>query len=116
MQGKMRRIAMRSERDAVFDLEGGLGAEVIHQILADAGEMTNRGYPKLPQMLLGANAREHEQMRRSDRPGAQHHSVRFDLEHLAAAFGFHADGLAILDHDLPDEHPTPHRQVQMMAH
>ena len=40
----------------------------------------------------------------------------FDLEYLPAAFGFHADGLAILDQDLPDEHAAPHRQVQMVAH
>ena len=107
---------MRGEGDAVFDLEGHLGAEVVHQVLADAGEMTNRWYPELPQLVLGADAREHQQMGRSDRPGAQHHPVGFDPEHLPAAFGFHADGLAVLDHDLADEHPAPHRQVQMVAH
>ena len=55
-------------------------------------------------------------MRRSDRAGAQHHPAGFDPEHLAAAFGFDADRLAVLDQDLADEHPAPHRQVQMMAH
>jgi hypothetical protein len=104
------------EGDAVFDLEGHLGAEVVHEVLSDAGELTNRGYPEVLQVVLGANAREHEQVGRSDRPGAQHHPVGFDGEHLAPAFGFHADGLSILDHDLPDEHPAPHRQVQAVAH
>ena len=107
---------MSLERNAVLDLEGHLGAEVVPEVLADAGEMTNRRYAELPQMVLGADAREHQQVGRSDRTGAQHHPAGFDLEHLAAAFGFHADGLAILDQDLADEHPAPHRQVQMVAH
>ena len=55
-------------------------------------------------------------MGRSDRPGAQHHPAGFDVENLAAAFGFDADGLAIPDQDLPDEHSAPHRQVQVVAH
>ena len=112
----MHRIAMRLERDAVLDLEGRLGAEVVPKVLADAREMTNHGYPELPQLVLGADAREHQQLGRSDRPGAQHHAARLDVEYLSSAFGFDADGLAILDQDLPDEHPAPHRQVQMVAH
>src|SRR5580704_11844940 len=116
VQTEMRCIAMCSQGDAVFDLEGRLCAEVVHQVLADARKMTNHGYPELLQVVFRADAGEHQQVRRSDRAGAQHHPVGFHTEHLAAAFGFHADGLAILDHDLPDEHPAAHRQVQMMAH
>ena len=89
----MHRIDTRSERDAVFDLESHLGAEVVHEVLSDAGELVHEGYPKLLQMALGANAREHEQVGRSDGPGAQHHTVGFDSEDLPSAFGFHADGL-----------------------
>src|SRR5271169_6965430 len=96
VQSKMRRIGMHLERDAVLDLEGRLGAKVVHQVPADAGEMMDRRYPELLQMLLGADAREHQQVRRSDRPGAQHYPVGSDLKYLPAAFGFDADGLAIL--------------------
>ena len=39
-----------------------------------------------------------------------------DSKHLPVTFGFHADGRAVLDHDLADKHPAPHRQIQMMAH
>jgi len=42
--------------------------------------------------VLGANTRQHEQLWRADRPGAQHHPVGCNREHLAAAFGFHAHG------------------------
>src|SRR4029077_19914562 len=116
MEGKVNCIAMvASESDAVFDLECRLGAEVVHQVVADARKGTNHGYPELLQVVLGADAREHQQVRRSDSPGAQHHLVGFDAEYLSSAFGFHADGLTILDQDLPDEDPAPHRQVQMMA-
>jgi hypothetical protein len=52
----------------------------------------------------------------SDRPGAQHDPAGFNVEHLPPALGFNADGLAILDHDFPDEHAAPYRQVQMLAH
>jgi hypothetical protein len=38
---------MASEGDAVFDLEGRLGTEVVHQVLADARKMTNHGCPEL---------------------------------------------------------------------
>ena len=116
METKVHRISRRREGDAVFDLEGQLGAEVVPEVLADAGEMMHRGYPKLLKLVLGADAREHEQVGRFDRPGAQHHPVGCDGEHLPPAFGFYTDGLAILDHDLPDEHPAPHRQVQIVAH
>src|SRR5262249_17699625 len=85
------------------------------EVLADAGEITHDGYAKLLQLVRGADAREHEQVGRFDRPGAQHHPVGFDGEHLTPAFSFHTDGLAILDHDLPDEHPAPHRQVPIVA-
>src|SRR6266852_8686441 len=63
VQGEMRCIAMSSEGDAVFDLEGHLGAEVVHKVLADTGEMTKRLYPELLQLVLRADAREHEQVR-----------------------------------------------------
>ena len=38
------------------------------------------------------------------------------VKHLPTALGFHTHGLAILDHDLPDKHPAPHRQIQIVAH
>src|ERR1700730_10453467 len=111
----MRRIAMGSEGDAVLDLEGHLGAEVVHQVLADAGKMTNHRYAKLLQLVRRADARQHQQVRRSDRPGAQHHLIGLDAEHLAAAFGFDAHGPAVFDHDPTDEYSAPYRQVQMVA-
>jgi hypothetical protein len=76
----MHRIGSSSEGDAFFDLEGHLGAEVIPEVLSDAGEMMNRGYPTWLQLVLGADAREHEQVGRFDRPGAQHNTVCFDGE------------------------------------
>jgi len=116
MEAKVHRINMGREDAAVFDLEGNLGAEVIPQILADAGALAHDGNVQLLQLVLGANARQHEQLRRADRPGAQHHPVGGNREHLAAAFGFHADGSGPLKQDLPDVHPAPHRQVQPVAH
>src|SRR5690349_11164917 len=107
---------MRSERDAVFDLEHHLRAEMIPEVLADPGEMTNHGYAKLLQLVLGANAREHQQMRRSDRSGAQHYPIGLDVENLPTTFGFDADDLAILDRNFPDQHFPSHRQIQIMAH
>ena len=62
VQSKVHRITISSERDAVFDLEGHLGAEVVHQVLADAGKMVNRRYPKLPQLVRGADPRKHQQV------------------------------------------------------
>src|SRR6201981_680192 len=107
---------MSSERDAVFDLERHLGAEVVREVLADPGEMMNHGYAKLLQLVPGADAREHQEMRRSDRPGAQLYAVWLDVENLATACRLDADALAILDRNLPDEHLSPHRQIQIMAH
>src|SRR5689334_13403186 len=107
---------MSSERDAVFDLERHLGAEMVPEVLADPGEMTNHGYAKLLQLVLGANTREHQQMRRSDRPGAQYYPVGLDVENLPTACGFDAGDLAVLDHNFPNEHFPPHRQIQIMAH
>ena len=116
MQSKVHCITISSERNAVFDLKGHLGAEVVHQVLADTRKMMNRLYPRLPQVVLGADAREHQQLGRSDRPRGQHHPVGIDLEHCPRAFGFDADGPAILDNDLADKYPTAHRQVQIVAH
>ena len=62
VQSKVHRITISSERDAVFDLEGHLGAKVVHQVLADAGKMVNRRYPKLPQVVGGADPRKHQQV------------------------------------------------------
>jgi hypothetical protein len=107
---------MSSEGDAVFDLEGHLRADVVTEVLADAQKMTNGGYAKLLQLVLGADPRKHQQMGRPDRPGAQHYPVGLDVENLPAAFGLGADGLAVLDHNFPDEYPAPHRQVQIRAH
>jgi hypothetical protein len=53
------RIGSHREGDAVFDLEVQLGAEVVPEILADAGEMLHRGDPKGLQLVRGADAREH---------------------------------------------------------
>ena len=53
---------MASEGDGVFDLEGRLGAEVVHQVLADARKMTNHGYPELLQVVFRAYAGEHQQV------------------------------------------------------
>src|SRR5271163_4269373 len=88
---------MSGKGDAVFDLERHLGAEVVPEVLADAREMTNNGYAKLLQLVLGANAREHQQVGRSDRSGAQDYPVSLEVENLPAAFGFDADGPAVLD-------------------
>ena len=88
----MHRIGSSREGDAFFDFEGNLGAEVVPEVLSYSGEMMNRGYPKWLKLVLGADSREHEQVGRFDRPGAQHHPVGFDGEHLPPAFGFHADG------------------------
>src|SRR6202040_1815333 len=107
---------MSGEGDAVFDLEGHLRAEVVPEVLADAREMTNGGYARLLQLVLGADAREHQQMGRPDRPGAQHYPVGLDVENLSTAFGFDARGRAILDHNFSDEYLAPHRQIQIMAH
>src|SRR5712691_13359079 len=112
----MNRIGIRMEGDAVFDLESHLGAEMIPEVLSYTRELMNDGYPKWLQLVFGADTREHEQLGRSDGPSAQHHTVGFDGEHLAPAFGFHADGPYILEHHLPDEHPAPHRQVQTVTH
>ena len=102
---------MASKGDAVFDLEGRLGTEVVHQVLADARKMTNHGCPELLEVVFSADAGKHQQVWRSDRADAKHHAVGFDMEYFAPAFGFLADGLAILDYDLPDKHTAPHRQV-----
>src|SRR5436309_13665575 len=40
VQSKVRCVARSSKRDAVVDLERRLGAEVVPEALADAGEMT----------------------------------------------------------------------------
>ena len=55
-------------------------------------------------------------MRRPDRAGAQHDPVSFDLEYFSAAFGFDADGPAVLDQDLANKDMASHRQVQIMPH
>jgi hypothetical protein len=49
-------ITLSGEGDAVFDLERHLGAEMVPEVLADAGEMTNDGYAKLLQLVLRADA------------------------------------------------------------
>jgi hypothetical protein len=50
------RIGRRREGDAIFDLEGQLGAEVIPEVLADAREMLHDGDPKGLQVVRGADA------------------------------------------------------------
>ena len=51
----MRGIGMRLERDAVPDLEGHLGTEVIPKILAHAGKMANGFDPELPEAFRQHN-------------------------------------------------------------
>ena len=70
---------------------------MVPEVLANAREMTNDGYAKLLQLVLGANAREHQQMRRSDRPGAQYYPVGLEVENLPTAFGFDAQGGEYVD-------------------
>src|ERR1700751_2099668 len=97
---------MASKGDAVFDLEARLGTEVVHQVLADSRKMTNHGCPELLEVVFSADAGKHQQVWRSDRTRSAS-----NIEYFALAFGFLADGLAILDYDLPDKHTAPHRQV-----
>jgi len=52
MQTEVYGIDIRMEGDAVFDLEGHLGAEVIPQVLSDARELTHDGYPKWLQLVF----------------------------------------------------------------
>src|SRR5262245_185253 len=52
VEAKVHRIDISCEGDAVFDLEGQLSAEVVPEVLADAGEMMHRGYPKVLQVVL----------------------------------------------------------------
>jgi hypothetical protein len=54
VQTEMHGVAVSRKAHAVFDLEGRLGAEVVHEVLAGAGEMINRGDPELPQLVLGS--------------------------------------------------------------
>ena len=77
--------------------------------------MAERADAELAKVILGTNARKHQQVRRTDRAGAQHHPAGVDAEQLAAAFGFDADGAAVLDHDPADEDAAAHGQVQVMA-
>src|SRR5215831_12494701 len=43
VETKVHRIDTRSESDAILDLEGHLGAEVVHEVLAYAGELMHYG-------------------------------------------------------------------------
>jgi hypothetical protein len=97
---------MSSYGNAVFHLEGHLGAEVVPEVLAYAGEMTDRVYPKLQQLVLRPDARD-EQVGRSDLPGAQHHPVGFGAEHFLPFSASTPTALPSLIMILPDEHPAP---------
>jgi hypothetical protein len=116
VQGEVNGIAMRGELKTVFNLEGYLRTQVVPEVLAYAGQMNDRWDPKLPQMVFGADTGEHKQVGRSDCTGAQYDAVRFDMEHLSTAVGYHAGGPPILDDNLPDEDSASHCQVQMVAH
>ena len=67
---------------------------MIAQVLAHARQIQARGYAHPPQIVRRAYAGQHKQMRRSHRPGAQHHFIRLCAKEFAAALHFHAHGAA----------------------
>ena len=116
MQTKACRVGIRSQGHSVLDFICNLGAQVVEQVLSHSGKLMNEGYAKLLKLVFGANSRQHQQVGRFDSPGAQHNPLRFNIENLAAAFHLDTDGLQVLEQYLPDENPSPHRQVKMVAH
>ena len=56
-------------------------ALVVPEVLADAGEIEHCGIPRAAVGPRG-RCREHEQVGRFDRPGAQHHPVGCDGENF----------------------------------
>tara|TARA_B100000446_G_scaffold182990_1_gene202363 strand:+ start:785 stop:1060 length:276 start_codon:yes stop_codon:yes gene_type:complete len=89
---------------------------MVKEVLPHSGKIMNLGYSESLELVLGTDTRQHEQMGRLDSPGAQHNTVRFNVEDLAAALYFHAYGILTLKQDLPDQHPAPHCKVETVAH
>ena len=116
MQAEVRRIQVAGQRLAILDFVGDVYAQVVPQSLSHAGAIVDHGYPELLQMVPRADARQQQQLRRADRPAAQHHTVGLYGEDLAAARGLHAHGPVALEQHPAHVHVAPHRQVEPMPH
>ena len=57
MQTKVHRIDIAVEGQSVFDLEGNLGAQMVHQVLPHAGQIMNDRYTEPLKLVLGADPR-----------------------------------------------------------
>src|SRR6266511_6291183 len=83
--------------------------------LADAGKMVHERNANVAQMVRRPNTGKHEQVRRGDRPGAQHDLLPMDDELFAAAFDDHADGVLALEQEMGDVDIRSDGQVEPMA-
>ena len=86
---------------------------MVLQILADAGQMPDRGDAVRPQAVGVADAGPLEDQRRADRAGRQHDLAgRLRLEGLAVAAILQRDGAPVLDRDPVDHHAGHNLQVR----
>ena len=71
--------------------------------------------PRLPELIGGANAGQHEQLGRSDCPGAQDDLFAFDDEQPAVAINFHAGSAVAVESDAMRQDIGPDGKVEAMA-
>ena len=77
--------------DVIFDAEGDVAHGVVEEVLADAGRFVQHRDTELVELIAGAYSREHQNVGRFQRAGAEDDLVGLDGEYLAAAFRLHPD-------------------------
>ena len=100
----------------VLDLEGNVAHGMVEQVLAHAGQFLDDRYAELLKLVARAHSRQHQEVGRFQRAGAQHNLIGLDVEYLAAAFGLHAGDASAIEQDPSDEDVALDGEVEAVAH
>ena len=109
-------VQVRRHFHAVLHLVVDVHAQVVEQALPDPWHIPDDRNPHLFQVVLRADARQHQQLGRPQRPGAEHNLPGLDGEDLPAALRLDAHGLAVVEEYPAHIHLSPHGQVEAMPY
>ena len=88
---------------------------VVAQVLAHALSIMHHADTETLQVLRGADAGEHQQLRRCHRAGTEDDLIALDGERLAAAFGLHSHRFLAVEQDPVGGHAATNCQVQAVS-
>ena len=87
---------------------------MISQVLANAGHVFEQRNAHLFEMVGRADAGQHQDMRRADRPGAENDFRALNRKPVAAACDLHPDGTVPVEQEAMHQTVRPDAQVQAM--